>query len=148
MLMLLLLIAFGIGKASLINSISTNTLQIFLKRWNPHTVDFEDKPSIISMTRGGLKRYTNIVVASHAPSTSHGIMCMDYMNRLSLFAIQNRSNNYNICASITTLIDDEDFHQTVKEVKIWHKNILNMPLSIEDEFSIYHTTTEDTVDDI
>lgn len=142
MLMILLLIAFGIGKASLINSISTNTLQSFLKRWNPHTVDFDDKPSIISMTKGGLKRYTSIVVASHAPSTSHGIMCMDYMNRLSLFAIENRSNSYSICASITTLINDEDFYQTVKEVEIWHKNILNIPLIIKDEFSIYHTNDE------
>ena len=136
MLALLFLIAFGLGKASLINSITTNTLKNLLQKWSPHTVDFDDKPVVISITNGGLKRYTNIVVASHAPDTSHAILCMDYKERLSLFAIQNRTNKYSIRASLTTLINDEDFYQTVKEVSSWHKNILNIPLVIEDEFSI------------
>lgn len=147
MFALLLLIAFGLGKASLINSISANTFQTLLQRWNPRTVDFEDKPSVISMTNGGLKRYTSIVVACHAPDTSHGIVCMDYKDRMSLFAIQNRTNEYSIRASITTIIDDEDFYQSVKEVRTWHRNILNIPLNIEDEFSII-PKDEDIIGDI
>lgn len=147
MFALLLLIAFGLGKASLINSISTNTLQTLLQRWNPRTVDFEDKPSVISTTNGGLKRYTSIVIACHASDTSHGIVCMDYRNRISLFAIQNRTNKYSIRASITTLVEDEDFYQTVKEVRTWHRNILNIPLTTEDEFSNI-PKDEDTIEDI
>ena len=147
MLTLLLLIALSLGKTSLINTISTNYLQTFIKRWNPHTIDFEDKYSIISMTKGGIERYTNIVLASHTSTTSHGIICMDYKNRISLFAIKNNTDNYSICASITTFIENKDFYQTVKEVQIWHKNVLDIPLNIEDEFSKY-PTIENMIDDI
>lgn len=121
-----------LGKASLISTCSRDNLGVLAKRWQPNVAQMDDRPNLISTINGGTSRYTNMIINCYSPDITYGLIHIDYREKLSIFAIRN---NATLVSSLTAILEDDVFHEIVREVSQWHKVIFNKKLSIVDHYS-------------
>lgn len=141
MFFLVWFIALSIGEASVITTISRDSLGVLAKRWQPNVADIDDKAKLISTIKGGTQRYTNMVINCYCPDVTYGLIHLDHREKISIFAIRNNST---LVSSLTAIIEDDEFREIAREVTQWHKAVLNKRLWISDEYS--KTVKEDDAD--
>ena len=112
-----------------ISTVGRAALPSVVRRWKPN----EANESVVSF-RGGIQRFTDMMVRCHQSTTSHGVLHMEDgagYERMTLLAVDRRGM---VVGSLTSHVSNARFLATVHEMRRWHERTLGSALFLHDPY--------------